>query len=272
MKTLFLAALLVAGLLSAANAQLATGPMAITNKVNGIPVTVSATSWTTVSSAGSERTVDARIFVDLVDLQRKIANVIEAFKLPGNSCANRGADHQSPVVSLKTGSLWPVDDQLVMSVRGHVDVWSCVSKRSRSELAWKKKKIGFLKLQTPTVRTVKNIKKSKDGTQSFRGSLPVQLVKKDGASVGLKVLDPDIKLEGDDAVVSNANLNLAKLDINRKVHSALQSAIEPAKLKAVLPKEFQNLNMTVVSTRFRNYGGHAIAEINLVAANTVNTQ
>jgi hypothetical protein len=56
------------------------------------------------------------------------------------------------------------------------------------------------------------------------------------------------------------------MDINQKALGALQSAIDPAKLKEALPKEYQKLNMTVVSTRFRNYGGHAIAEINLAAA------
>jgi hypothetical protein len=32
------------------------------------------------------------------------------------------------------------------------------------------------------------------------------------------------------------------------------------------------MNMTVVSARFRSYGGHAIAEINLAAASAPHTQ
>ncbi|MGB9043940.1 MAG: hypothetical protein WCC81_15880, partial [Pseudolabrys sp.] len=74
------------------------------------------------------------------------------------------------------------------------------------------------------------------------------------------------------AAVTNASLNLAKMDLNRKAYNALHSAIDPAKLKAILPKEYQKMNMTVVSTRFRSYGGHAIAEINLAAASAPNTQ
>jgi hypothetical protein len=266
MRSFLLSALLAAGFASTATAQLAVGPMAITNNVNGVPITVSATSWTTVNSAGNERTVDARIFVDLIDLQRKFASVLETFKNPADNCANRGADNQSPVVSFKSGSLWPIDDHLVMSIRGHVDVWSCIAKSSKSEIAWKKKKIGFMKLKVPVLRTVKNMKKNKDGTQPFHGRLPIQLVKKDNANIGFKIIEGEIKLEGENVVVTNANLNLAKIDINQKAFSALQSAIDPAKLKAVLPNEFQKLNMTVVSTRFRSYGGHAIAEINLAAA------
>jgi hypothetical protein len=269
---LLLAGMLVAGSVSTASAQVTVGPTAITNTVNGVPVTVSATSSITVSSVGNEQTVDARILVDLVDLQRKFANIVETFKLPANDCASRGADKQNSAVSLKDGSLWPVDDQLVMSIRGHVDVWFCVAKPAKSKIAWKKKQIGFIKLKVPVLHTVKNMKKSKDSTQSFYGSMPVQLVKKDNTNIGLKITEPDIKLEGEDALVTNANLNLAKIDINQKAYHALQRAIDPAKLKTVLPKEFQKLNMTVVSTRFRSYGGHAIAEINLAAANPLNTQ
>jgi len=272
MRSLLLAALLVAGLVSEATAQLAVGPMEITNKVNGIPITVSATSWTTVSSAGNERTVDARIFVDLIDLQKKFANVLETFKPPADNCAKRGVDNQSSVVSLNSGSIWPINDHLVMSIRGHVDVWSCVARSSKSEIAWKRKKIGFIKLKVPVLRTVKNMIKNKNGTRPFRGSLPIQLVKTDNANIGFKIIEAEIKLEGENVVITNANLNQAKIDINQKAFSALQSAIDPAKLKAVLPNEFQKLNMTVVSTRFRSYGGHAIAEINLAAASPLNIQ
>jgi hypothetical protein len=266
MRPILLSAVILAGLVSGATAQLAVGPMAITNNVNGIPITVSATSWTNVNSVGNERTVDARIFVDLIDFQRKFANVLETFKPPADNCAKRGTHNQTSVVYVKSGSLWPVDDHLVMSIRGHVDVWSCIARSSKSEIAWKRKKIGFMKLKVPVLQTVKNMKKNKDGTQPFHGNLPIQLVKKDNANIGFKISEAEIKLEGEDTVVTNANLNLAKIDINLKAFSALQSAIDPAKLKAVLPNEFQKLNMTVVSTRFRSYGGHAIAEINLAAA------
>ena len=272
MRALFLGALVVVGLVSKATAQLAVGPIAITNNVNGVPITVSATSWITVSTVGNERIVDARIFADLIDLQKKFPDVVEAFKLPADDCANRGAGEQSPVVFFKSGSLRPVNDQLVMFIHGHVDVWSCTATSEKSEIKWKKKKIGFVNLKVPELHTVRNMKKSKDGTQPFSGSLPIQLVKRDRANIGVKIAESDIKLEGQDVIMTNANLNLAKVDINKKMHKALQSAIDPGKLRAVLPKEFQKMNMTVVSTRFRSYGGHAIAEINLAAADPSKTQ
>jgi hypothetical protein len=267
MKAL-LSALLVAGLATGATAQQTVGPVAITNTVNGIPVTVRATSWVTTNPVGSELRVHARIFADLIDLQKKFASVVGAFKLPPNRCSSRGPGNQNPVVSFKGGSLWPVDDRLVMSVRGDVDVWSCVAGSQKSAIEWKKKKIWFLKVKLPERHTWRTMKERKDGAQSFSGNMPIQLVKKDDANISLKIAESDIKLDGEE---SATNSSLAK-HINQRAYNALQSAIDPAKLKMALPKEFQKLNMTVVSTRFRSYGGHAIAEINLAAASAPYTQ
>jgi hypothetical protein len=265
MRALFLAVLLLAGFVSQAKAQLAVGPITINNDVNGVPIAVSATSWVTVNSVDNDLMVDARIFADLIDLQRKFSNVVDTFGLSADECANRGADNQSSVVSFKRGALWPRDDQLVMSTRGHIDIWSCVATPPKSEIRWLKKKIGFLRLRVPVYRTWTKVTKSKDGTQSFRRSLPIQLVRKDNATIALKLAKPDLMLEGEDASLTNANLQLAMADIDQKVYNALQSAIDPVNLKKALPEELQKLNMTVVSARFRDHGGHAIAEINLAA-------
>jgi hypothetical protein len=271
MRALFWAALLAAGIATEASAQVAFGPIAITNNVNGIPITVSATSWITVNASDSERPVDARIFADLIDLQRKFPKLLETLGLSTANCDVRHTDSRNPVVSLKSGSLWPVDDQLMMSVQGHVDLWSCRARPAKSEVAWRRKKIGFIKLKLPVLHTVRSMTKKKmDGTQQFRGNLPIQLVNKGGANVALKIASPEIKLEGQDTIVTNVNLDHAKLDMNQKAYAALRSAINIAKLRTILPKEYQKL--TVVSTRFRSYGGHAIAEINLAAAATPTTQ
>jgi hypothetical protein len=268
MRAFFAAALLSAVLTPEASAQLAVGPITITNHVNGVPISVSATSWITVSSVDGERTVDVRIFVDLIDLQRKFPVVIG--RVSAADCAKRDIDNRSPAVSVKSGSLVPVDDQLIMSVRGEVDLWSCNGRPAKSSIVWKKQKIGFLNIKLPMRHTVKaTMKKTKDGTQPFRGKLPIRLVQKDSANVALKISEPEIKLEGQDAVVTHANLDHAKLDINQKAYAALQSAINFVKLKAMLPKELQKF--PVVSTRFRSQGGHAIVEINLAASSIPNT-
>ena len=277
MKALDLGALLAVCVVSSATAQTSVGPVAITNTVNGVPVTVNATSWITVNSSGNELTVQARIFADLIDIQRKFASILDAFKLPVNNCTNRAADTQNPVVSFRNGSIVPVDDQLVMSVRGDVGVVSCVAGPQKTATVLKTKKLLFLKWKSPVTHVVRTVKERNDGAQAFRGSMPMQLVKKDGVGkdgggVALKAVEPNIKLEGQDALMTTANVTLAKNHINQKVYAALQSAIDPAKLKAALPKDLQKMNMTVVSARFRSYGGHAIAEINLAAASVPYTQ
>jgi hypothetical protein len=266
MRALFWSALLLAGLASQAKAQLAVGPVTIVNDVNGVQVAVSATSWSTANSVGDETVVDTRIFADLIDLQKKFPHVVDTFAPPADDCANRDADNQSSVVSLKSGALWPRDDKLVMFIRGHIDVWSCIAGHSKSEIRWRKKKIGFIKLKLPLFHTWKtNAVKSKGGTQPFRGSFPIHLVSKDNATVALRIAKPNMMLEGQEISLTNASLQHAVGDINQKAYNAIQSAIDPASLKKALPEELQRLNMTVVSARFRDYGGHAIVEINLSA-------
>ncbi|HEY7231028.1 MAG TPA: hypothetical protein VH558_11715 [Pseudolabrys sp.] len=262
MRALLLGILLVIGFIPRATAQLAVGPVSITSSINGIPITVSVTSWVTVTSAGDEITVDARIFADLIDLQKKFSDVVDSFKRGARNCS-RGADGQNPVVSFKSGSLWPRSDQLIMFVRGDIDIWSCSVGRPQSAIRWEKTKVSFLTLKLPVRRTWRNVKRNMDGTQPFHGTLSVSLAEKDGANVALRNTEPNIRLDGEPAFATNANLSLAKTDMNEKVSKALRSAIDLTKLKDVLPKELQKLNMTINSARFRDRGGHAIAEINL---------
>jgi hypothetical protein len=257
MRALLLGTLLVIGLISRATAQLAVGPVPITSSINGIPITVSVTSWITVN----ETTVNARIFADLIDLQKKFSDVVDSFKRARN--CSRSAEGQNPVVSFRSGSLWPRNDQLIMFVRGDIDIWSCSVGPPQSAVRWEKTKVSFLTLKLPVRRTWRNVKKNMDGTQPFHGTLSVSLVEKDGANVTLRNTEPNLRLDGEPTFATNANLSLAKTDMNEKVSKILRSAIDLTKLKDVLPKELQKFNMTISSARFRDRGGHAIAEINL---------
>lgn len=263
MRALLLGTLLAIGLIPGATAQLAVGPVPIMSSINGIPITVSVTSWITVNSVGDETTVDARIFADLIDLQKKFSDVVDSFKRSARNC-NRSADGQNPVVSFKSGSLWPRNDQLIMFVRGDIDIWSCSVGPPQSAIRWEKTKVSFLTLKLPVRRTWRNVKRNMDGTQPFHGTLLVSLAEKDGANVALRNTEPNLRLDGEPTFATNANLSLAKTDMNDKVSKTLRSAIDLTKLKDVLPKELQKFNMTVNSARFRDRGGHAIAEINLV--------
>ena len=198
MRAVFSSALLLAGLVSHAAAEQAVRPVTIKNDVNGVQIYVSATSWVTVKSVGNEYLVDARIFADLVDLQKKFPSVVGTLKPAADGCAKQAADNQSPVASLNRGSLWPREDQLLMNIRGDIDIWSCVVGPEKTKLQWRKKKVGFLNLKFPVLHTSKDVKKSKDGTQSFHGTLPVYLEKMDNGAVALRVAKPKIFLEGEE--------------------------------------------------------------------------
>jgi hypothetical protein len=271
MRALLLGTLLVVVLMSRATAQLAVGPIPITSNINGIPVTVSVTSWISVNSVGDEITVDARLFADLIDLQKKFSDIVASFKRSAVDC-NRSADGQNPVVSFKSGSLWPRSDQLLIFIRGDIDIWSCNAGRPQSAIRWEPKKIAFLTLKLPVQRAWRNVRKNMDGSEPFRGMLPLALAEKDDANVALRVTEPTITFEGEPTFLTNTNLNLAITDMNQKVSKALQSVIDVAKLKGTLPKEIQKLNMAIISARFRDRGGHAVVEINLAAKTSGNTK
>ena len=270
MRALLLGTLLVIVLVPRATAQLAIGPIPITSNINGIPVTLSVTSWISVNSVGDEITVNARLFADLIDLQKKFSDIMSSLKRSAGDC-NRNADGQNPVVSFKNGSLWPSSDQLIVFVRGDIDIWSCTVGREQSAIRWEPKKVAFLTLKLPVKRTWRNVRKNINGSEPFHGMLRVALAEKDDANVALGVNKPTIRFGSEPTFVTDTNLNLAMTDMNQKVSKALQSAIDVAKFKDAFPRELQKLNMTIISARFRDRGGHAIAEINLAARTSENT-
>jgi hypothetical protein len=151
MRAFVLGVLFLGGLISNAAAQLVYGPVAIKTDVNGVPITVSATSSVTINAVGDKLTVDARILADLVDLQKNFARIVGTFEPPANQCSSRPGTKKSPVVAFKNGSLWPRGDQIVISMRGHIDVWSCSAGRQKSALRWRKRKIAFIRMRIPQI-------------------------------------------------------------------------------------------------------------------------
>ena len=186
MRAFVLGVLFWGGLISNAAAQLIYGPVAIKTEINGVPVTVSATSWVRINAVGDTLTIDARIMADLVDLQKKFARVVGTFEPPANRCANQRGTTKNPVIAFTSGSLWPRGDQIVISMRGHIDVWSCKAGHKKTAIRWRKKKIAFIRISVPQIHTWRIVVKKKDGTQRFRGSVPIYLVETKDAWLALK--------------------------------------------------------------------------------------
>ena len=123
MRTLLLAGFLLAGLASQAAARLC-GPVAINNTVNGVPVTVSATSYTTVKPVDNDIVVTAQIFADLVDLQKK------SRALSASSSRATPVRTKAPSQILSCRSRAARCGRAATSghvLRGHIDMWSCVA-------------------------------------------------------------------------------------------------------------------------------------------------
>lgn len=266
MRAFVLGVLFWGGLISNAAAQLVYGPVAIKTDVNGVPVTVSATSRVTINAAGDRLTIDARIMADLVDLQKNFTRVVGTFEPSDKRCARRRGSTKNPVIAFRSGSLWPRGDQVVITVRGHIDVWSCRAGRKKSAIRWRKKKIAFIRMSIPHIHTWRNVIKKKDGTQRFRGSVPIYLMETKDDWLALKPAEPIVKLDGQDGLLTKATLRSAKTDIQRTAADGLEHAIDPAKLKNALPAALQKLDMAVVSARLRGLGGHVMAEIHLGAS------
>lgn len=264
MRALFVGAFFLAGLASNAIAQTAFGPVPIKNNVNGVPVTINAKSWIITKSVHNKLLVNARIIADLIGFQRKFDKVLASFAPSADACANR-RDDQSVVVVLKSGSLWPRNNQLIISTDGYVDIWSCVLGPERSTIRWHHKKIAFLKVKVPVVHTWRNIWKKKVVAQRFRGRLLGNLIITHKRTLALETKDPDVILQLNRLFLTDANMKSVKDDLSQKVYDTLRDEISLNKLKEALPKEFQKLNMTIVRASFRNLGGHAIADIDLQA-------
>jgi hypothetical protein len=263
MRGLLAAALLLIGFGSSAGAQQAFGPVDITNDVGGVPVTLSVTSWLTVQPDGDDFVAKVRVFADLIDLQRKLPNIVAAIAPPANACANRHGGRISPVTALKRVNLIARDNQLSLSMRGRIDVWSCRPGPEKFVVRWRRTHIVPLKIKLPVIKTWRHVAKRKQGSQRFIGNLPVYLVRKRDAAVSLRTAAPAIELVGKQAIVNETGLRLAKDDIRRKAHAALERAIDPVRLTAALPAKLRKLNLTIVSAQFRALGGHAIAELYL---------
>ena len=260
MKALVLSALFWVVLAPAAAAQQSFGPVVINNDVYGVPVMVRAESGITTKSEGDDLVVDARIVTDLIDLQKKFSDIMK--KLPNSTadCANRHDQNQTAIIALKSGSLWPRADQLVVLTKGEIEIWSCIRGRERSAIRWHKKQIASLKLFIPQIQSWRQVSKKQIGTRPFRSNSWIYLGEKE---THLSFSKTDIRLEGEEISSQYADLQGAQLDLQQRIKDVLEHAISFDKIIVALLPELRSVRMEIITTRFSDFGGHAIAEFNL---------
>jgi hypothetical protein len=107
--------------------------------------------------------------------------------------------------------------------------------------------------------------KNKSFTQPFDATLPVKLQKTGQSSLGLVLGQPNVKLGGQFVAVTNGLLNIAGVNINDQAKKALERAIDPNKLTISLPKEYADLNPTIVDAAFRSDQGQLGVRIGMTA-------
>ncbi|MBY0561974.1 hypothetical protein [Hyphomicrobium sp.] len=256
------------------NDEVAIGPVEYTQDVNGVPVTISATSFVKLVTTDSKLSLHVRVLGDLIDLQKKIGAIVDTFNLPSNNCGSYSPNN--PVVSIPRKELKPTADGAVFSIGGSVTMWQCVQNPvPNSKLDWEIRNVGFgIKTKVPVVRTWPgNPIKTILVTQPFDADLPVYLVKNNEHAVGVQFSKPDIELKGNLAFITKGVLKIAGININDKAYDALQKAIDPQKLSLAIPEEVMKYNPIIESARLFDSGGHLTAEISmsaLVPADTIN--
>jgi hypothetical protein len=245
---------------------LVVGPVSIQQDVNGIPVSISARTFFKIQTVENKIYLKAQLVGDLSDLQRKIGSIVDTFKLPQENCRSYSANN--PVVSIPRKELLFRDGTAIFSIGGNVTMWDCRENPiPNSRVDWEIRNIGFgVRTKVPVVRTWPGDPiKNKLVSQSFDADLPINLVRLNEYSIGLTLGRPDIELKGQYAFITKGILNIAGVDINQKAQDALQKAIDPEKLRLIIPAEFQEFNPKVESVRFLDDSGHLAVEMNMSA-------
>ena len=238
------------------------GPIAYTQDVNGVPVTITAFSFIDVSTGSNQIIIKARVLADLFDLQQKIGAIVDTFSLPKDNCRSYSANN--PVVSIPRKELVFRNGAAIFSLGGTVTDWDCRENPiPNSKLDWVEKwGVKVPSLVTWPGSPIKNIVV----TQPFDADLPVDLAKNNDYAVGIKFSDPNIQLKGQYAFITNGVLQLAGVDINQKAYDALQKAIDPEKLRLAIPEEISQYKPIVESAHFEDDAGHLTAAIAVSAA------
>lgn len=131
MKFIFVGATLILSVLSNVHNvmaqspdEVAIGPVEYNQNVNGVNVAISSTSYVKLITTDNKIYIHARVVGDLIDLQRKIGQIVDTFKLPSENC--RSFSPKNPVVSIPRKELRATGSGALFSVGGTVVMWQCL--------------------------------------------------------------------------------------------------------------------------------------------------
>jgi hypothetical protein len=232
------------------------GPIDYFQDVNGVKVDITAKTYLKLTTVDNRVDVKLRVLGDLFDLQRKIGEIVDTFRLPRENCHSFSPNN--PVVDIPRKELRANVDGATFSIGGTVTMWECLENPvPNSKVDWEIRKIGLgIKTKVPVVHTWPgNPIKTILATQPFDADLPLNIVKSNDHSVGVEFSKPDIELKGQYAFITKGVLKIAGVDVNQKAYEALQKAIDPSKLLLTIPTELSKYNPSVESAKLFNDAG-----------------
>ncbi|WP_156795733.1 hypothetical protein [Bradyrhizobium icense] len=248
--------------------RIAIGPIVLSQDVQGITVNTAVAMNFAVETKSDGLHLSLVLDASLVDLQQKFAQIVGTLPLPRDNC--KSYTLVNPVVSLTIRALKGEGDTAVVALSGDVDGWTCVenpvpetywdSTGCRGDLPFG----GHYVFGCPKTRPASPIK-NKSFTQPFDATLPVKLQKTGDASLSLVLGEPNVKLGGQFVFITNGLLSIAGININDQAKKALERAIDPNKLTISVPKEYADLNPTIVDASFRSGQGQLAIRLDMTA-------
>jgi hypothetical protein len=217
------------GILQPRPDEIPIGPVPFQQTVRGVPLSISVSGFFSFLPVGSQIQVNARAFVDLSDLQRKIGPLIDTLPLPTNTCEHFSATNI--VARIWGKEITIAGDVATLILHGDVDDWICFE----------------VPFSSPFNKRV--------GNQPFDATLPFRVEVADPHTIAVRLGDPSVNLGGQFGGVAEGILRIAGVDINGLVKETLDRLITPDLLQQTLPADLLQLDPAITRAELLSNSG-----------------
>jgi hypothetical protein len=197
--------------------------------VRGVPLSIAVSGFFSFLPIGSQVQVNARILVDLSDLQRKVGSLVDTIPLPTDNCAHTGVDNL--VARIWGKDIAIVGDVATLTLHGDVEVWGCAN--------------------IPII----GISKTRFGSQPFDATLPFHVIVADPHTIAAQIGQPSITLGGQFGSVTQWLIGSLGINLNALAKEALNRLIAPDLLKQTLPNDLLTLNPVITKAELMSNSG-----------------
>lgn len=216
------------GLLQPRPDEVPVGPIPFSQTVRGITLSTPVSFFLSFNPQGSQILVNARIFADLSDLQRKIGSLVDTIPLPSDRCAHTGVDNL--VARIWGKDITIAGNVATLTLHGDVDVWGC--------------------LDVFGLHQERQI-----GNQPFDATLPFSVAVADPHTIAANVGQPSITLGGQFGSVTQWLLGSLGVNLNAMAREALNGFLSPELLRQTLPNDLLQLNPNITRAELMSNSG-----------------